>query len=80
MCGLMAILGRTRSPSPDAVRLGLEALRHRGPDATGLWSSPDGRIILGHDRLSLVDLAAGDQPLRNETGTILAIVNGEFYG
>jgi hypothetical protein len=80
MCGIVAILGQGKKPDPDAVVRGLEVLHHRGPDATHIWQSLAGKIVLGHKRLSLIDLATGDQPIANETQTVHTIVNGEFYG
>jgi asparagine synthase (glutamine-hydrolysing) len=54
------------------------ALRHRGPDAEGLWSA--GRAVLGHRRLSIIDLSPeADQPLLNEDETVGVVVNGEIY-
>src|SRR5438094_858076 len=80
MCGLLAVFDGSRRPSVGDVERGLDAIRHRGPDSTNIWVSPNGRTILGHKRLSLVDLTTtGDQPVVNETGSIHAIVNGEFY-
>jgi asparagine synthase (glutamine-hydrolysing) len=59
---------------------GLERIAHRGPDATGTWESVDGRMALGHVRLSIIGLADGDQPIANEDGDVRVVVNGEFYG
>lgn len=58
----------------------LECLRHRGPDAQGEWTSPDGKIWLGHTRLSIVDLSVtGAQPMHDpESGNVI-IFNGEIY-
>jgi len=53
------------------------ALAHRGPDADGYYLA-DG-IGLGHRRLSIIDLATGDQPLCNEDGTVWTVFNGEIY-
>jgi asparagine synthase (glutamine-hydrolysing) len=54
------------------------ALRHRGPDAEGLWRN--GRAVLGHRRLSIIDLSPeANQPLLNEDGTVGVVVNGEIY-
>jgi asparagine synthase (glutamine-hydrolysing) len=52
-------------------------LAHRGPDAAGYYLN--GSIGLGHRRLSIIDLATGDQPMTNEDGSIQVIFNGEIY-
>jgi asparagine synthase (glutamine-hydrolysing) len=53
---------------------------HRGPDDGGLWQSADGRVVLGHRRLSIVDLSpAGHQPMSNEDGAVWIAFNGEIY-
>ncbi|KAL8321593.1 hypothetical protein RB593_003934 [Gaeumannomyces tritici] len=55
-------------------------LRHRGPDAEGVWLAPGGGVGLGHSRLSIVDLShGGDQPLHSNDGRVHAVVNGEIY-
>src|SRR5512144_407911 len=57
-----------------------DRIAHRGPDDAGLWQSADGRVVLGHRRLSIVDLsAAGHQPMANEDGTVWITFNGEIY-
>jgi asparagine synthase (glutamine-hydrolysing) len=61
------------------VEAGTAALHHRGPDGRAQWISSDGRVALGHTRLSIIDLATGDQPISNEDGSIHIVVNGEFY-
>ena len=71
----MAVRG---APDERAVRSMGAALAHRGPDAAGFWSS--GRAALGHRRLSIIDLSAdARQPLTNEDGTVVVVVNGEIY-
>ena len=54
-------------------------LVHRGPDAQTVWTAPHGRAGLGHARLSIIDLATGDQPIANEDESLHIVVNGEFY-
>ena len=57
-----------------------DAIAHRGPDDAGLWQSEDGRVVLGHRRLSIVDLSpAGHQPMANEDGAVQIVFNGEIY-
>ncbi len=58
----------------------LDVIRHRGPDGAGEWFSPDQQIALGHVRLAVVDPAGSPQPITNENGSVVAVVNGEFYG
>jgi asparagine synthase (glutamine-hydrolysing) len=54
-----------------------DVMIHRGPDGVGLWA--DTLAILAHVRLSIVDLAGGQQPLSNEDGRIWVTYNGEIY-
>ncbi len=53
------------------------AIVHRGPDHGAVESH--GRCVLGYRRLSIIDLATGDQPVRNERGDVVAVFNGELY-
>jgi len=52
-------------------------IAHRGPDGVGTWS--DGTAWLGHRRLSIIDLAAGQQPMANEDGSAWVTYNGEIF-
>jgi asparagine synthase (glutamine-hydrolysing) len=52
-------------------------ISHRGPDSAGYYV--DAGMGLGHRRLSIIDLATGDQPIGNEDGNIQVIFNGEIY-
>ncbi|MBI3268219.1 MAG: asparagine synthase (glutamine-hydrolyzing) [Planctomycetes bacterium] len=54
-------------------------LRHRGPDSDGFYISPGKKAGLGFQRLSIIDLTTGQQPLSNEDGTIWVVFNGEIY-
>ncbi len=57
-----------------------DTMVHRGPDGAGIWIAPDGRIGLGHRRLSIIDLSEkAGQPMSNEDGTIWVSFNGEIY-
>lgn len=82
MCGISGVLDwdgvvRGGFAHPSGM---VRAMRHRGPDAQGEWTSPDGRAWLGHDRLSIIDLSeSGRQPLSNEDGTVWIAFNGEIY-
>jgi asparagine synthase (glutamine-hydrolysing) len=58
----------------------VERLQHRGPDDRGLWRSPEGRCVLGHTRLSIIDLTpAGHQPMLDPLTGNAVVFNGEIY-
>ena len=75
MCG---ICGSTMDPRGDAVRRMADRMTHRGPDDEGFHVDPSG-VALGARRLSIIDVEGGHQPLRNEDGTVWAVLNGEIY-
>ncbi len=77
MCGISGIFMRGGHPvDPERLDRLASALAHRGPDADGRFLS--GPIGFAHTRLSIVDLATGDQPLFGAQGAVL-IANGEIY-
>ncbi len=57
----------------------LANLHHRGPDGNGVYRDPFGRVVLGHTRLSIIDLAGGAQPMHNEDRTVWVSFNGEIF-
>ncbi|WP_234016246.1 asparagine synthase (glutamine-hydrolyzing) [Magnetospirillum gryphiswaldense] len=57
----------------------LKVMRHRGPDGSGQWRSPDGRYHCGFTRLAIVDLSTGDQPILAADGRRVLVGNGEIY-
>src|SRR5262245_40416328 len=77
MCGFIAIL--QNAPIVDAVvaRRALNAIAHRGPDAAGEWC--ERAVFLGHRRLSIIDLATGDQPMQSADERYVIVFNGEIY-
>ncbi len=80
MCGISGFYAPGSGPiDPDIVRRMNDALRHRGPDDEGYYADPHGHIMLGHRRLSVIDLATGRQPIFNESGTVAVVFNGEIY-
>lgn len=80
MCGIAAMFSYQRPVDAEALGKGVKALHHRGPDGQHRWVAADGRVGLGHARLSIIDLATGDQPIANEDERLRIVVNGEFYG
>jgi asparagine synthase (glutamine-hydrolysing) len=79
MCGIAGRLNFDPARAVDRARLVAmtDAVTHRGPDAAGYYL--DGAIGLGHRRLSIIDLATGDQPVANEDGSVQVVFNGEIY-
>ena len=80
MCGIngIALSSRSRRTVSAAVLERMrDVLTHRGPDDAGLFI--DGRVGLGHRRLSIVDVRGGHQPMKNEDGTLHIVYNGEIY-
>ena len=79
MCGIACILDihsdsiSLREKAVSMARL----LRHRGPDWSGIYA--DDHAILAHERLSIVDIEHGAQPLTNQESTLILAVNGEIY-
>src|SRR6476646_1695733 len=80
MCGIAGILARREGLSP-ATRPQLNAMagaiRSRGPDEFGIYR--DAMAGLAHARLSIIDLASGQQPLSNEDDTLWVVFNGEIF-
>jgi asparagine synthase (glutamine-hydrolysing) len=79
MCGIASILdvrGDSRELRERAVTMA-RLLRHRGPDWSGIYA--DERAVLAHERLSIVDVEHGAQPLTNQAADLVLAVNGEIY-
>ncbi|HEX8121478.1 MAG TPA: asparagine synthase (glutamine-hydrolyzing) [Solirubrobacteraceae bacterium] len=78
MCGICGIVDlESRPVDADVLHAMNETLVHRGPDSAG--QLVDGPVGLAMRRLSIIDLAGGEQPIANETGTIDVVQNGEIY-
>jgi len=79
MCGIAGIIRYRNDPVEDILNMN-EALYRRGPDAGDYWLDEQRRIVLGHRRLSIVDLSAGGaQPMLSADGRFVIVYNGEIY-
>jgi asparagine synthase (glutamine-hydrolysing) len=82
VCGICGVLNLSPAARPidQSLLHGMaETLRHRGPDADGYFVAPDRQVGFGFRRLSIVDLATGDQPMANEDESVWLVFNGEIY-
>ena len=82
MCGIFGILDPARPLGTSAHAWAEEAqlrLQHRGPDGRQCMTLMQGRCLLGHLRLAIIDIEGGAQPISNEDGTIWVVCNGEIY-
>lgn len=79
MCGICGIIKKTEITPADTQQVVAmnKALVHRGPDSAGYFSAK--HITLAMRRLSIIDLAGGQQPLFSEDKTIALVINGEIY-
>src|SRR3954463_1279962 len=81
MCGLLAYLStdapRVSDSTVGDVREALHCLRHRGPDDTEVWSDPN--VVLGFNRLAIIDVEGSPQPLPHGGGPYRILFNGEIY-
>ena len=80
MCGITGIASSNAKISREWVEHCNNLQRHRGPDNAGYWISDDSKIILGHQRLSIIDLSnSGNQPMSDNKESIIITFNGEIY-
>lgn len=79
MCGIVAVISSDQI-DPYWIENMTEALAHRGPDAKGIYMAPNGRLALGHTRLSIIDLDnRASQPFFSANGRYVVAFNGEIY-
>lgn len=80
MCGITGIHSQAACVDPSVLSAMTDALRHRGPDDSGTYVSQDGKVGLGHTRLSVIDLSErGRQPMASDDLKIQISYNGEIY-
>src|SRR5712692_4887629 len=77
VCGIAGLYSPAGAPNPELVDAMRAALVHRGPDEGS--TDAFGRCVLGHQRLKVIDLETGFQPVPNEAGDVVAVFNGEAY-
>ena len=79
MCGFVGVFELKENSGilrPQVLKM-VKKIRHRGPDWSGVYC--DENTILAHERLSIVDITSGGQPLLSEDGKLVLAVNGEIY-
>jgi len=78
MCGIAGRVSWDKPPDRERVAHMADRLRHRGPDARGLFA--EGPAALGHQRLAVIDLRPGaNQPMHSADGRFVIVYNGEIY-
>lgn len=79
MCGIAGFCNWGKSWQRNIERMN-ERMYHRGPDASGVWASEEKEVVLGHRRLSIVDLTpSGAQPMESHNQRYIIAYNGEIY-
>ncbi len=84
MCGFTGFISKSNISGVQqsrsiAARM-LETIEHRGPDAGEIWQDPDVQCVMGHRRLSIIDLTPeGAQPMESASGRYIIAYNGEIY-
>jgi asparagine synthase (glutamine-hydrolysing) len=74
MCGICGVVGRD---APGTVEEMAACLSHRGPENTGVHA--DASVTLANQRLRVIDVDGGDQPIYNEDGDVVVVYNGEIF-
>ncbi len=79
MCGIIGLFDLKRNPEelrPKVLSMA-KKIRHRGPDWSGIYCNE--KVILAHERLTIVDPVSGAQPLKSSDGKLVLSINGEIY-
>src|SRR5438309_6085740 len=77
MCGIAGKLSTTEPVGRGLIEKMCAVVEHRGPDSRGVYL--DDGVGLGIQRLRVIDLETGDQPIFNEDGSVAVVLNGEIY-
>ena len=79
MCGILGFVGNIDFELEDFYKAN-NLMSHRGPDDSGTWRSDKGNVLLGHRRLSILDLSSrGSQPMQSQSQRFVISFNGEIY-
>lgn len=79
MCGIAGFIGKS-SDWQTEIRSMCDRIKHRGPDAEGIWSAENTEVVLGHRRLSVLDITSnGNQPMISSDCRYVISYNGEIY-
>lgn len=79
MRGIIGVFSRRDPASPAVLERATMCMFHRGPGGQRQWASSDGKVGLGHARLSIINLSTGDHPIASEDERTRIIVNWELY-
>jgi len=80
MCGICGLWQSSSVVDETTLQTMNDRQAHRGPDDSGVYRNPDGRLSLGFRRLAIIDLSPnGHQPMTNEDGCLWLVFNGEIY-
>lgn len=80
MCGIFGYWDRERRALTDEALAGMaQRLFHRGPDDGGIHHRPERGVAIGNQRLSIIDIAGGHQPMYSADGRIAVVQNGEIF-
>ncbi len=80
MCGILGYINKLERLDIDRFKTALSLIKHRGPDNQGVYSNGDLNLMLGHNRLSFLDLSdAAKQPMQNIKSDACITFNGEIY-
>ena len=77
MCGINGIISLKKVNLRDKITIMNDTIIHRGPDADGIYLNDN--VTMGMRRLSIIDLASGNQPMFSEDKNIIIVFNGEIY-
>jgi len=77
MCGIVGVVNKNESPDRGVVERMNESIRHRGPDEEGFYFGETAALAM--QRLAIIDLAGGQQPIHNHDRSKWIVFNGEIY-